>query len=53
MRTALSLIIVAALGSVAGANVYKSKAGKVSIDIPKKWQVTATDELIRAASADN
>jgi len=53
MRIALSLVILGALASVAGANVYKSKVGKVSIDIPKKWQVTATDELIRAASADN
>lgn len=53
MRTALSLVILAALASVANADVYKSKAGKVSVDIPKKWQVTATDELIRAASADS
>lgn len=54
MRVALlSLLILALVGGVAGANVYKSKAAKVSIDIPKKWQVDAKDELIRAASANS
>ncbi|HEY5950838.1 MAG TPA: hypothetical protein VIV40_35340 [Kofleriaceae bacterium] len=54
MRTAyLSLIVLALCGGVAGANVYKAKTGKVSIDIPKKWTVNATDELIRASSPNN
>ena len=54
MRTlALSLIgLVLAVG-IAGADVHKSTAAKVSIDIPKTWQVDAKDELIRAASANN
>jgi hypothetical protein len=55
MRTLFSLVILfglVAVGSVADATVYKSKAGKVSIDVPKKWTVNATDELIRAASAN-
>src|SRR5687767_7094628 len=49
----LALLVVLLLTGVAGADVYKSKAAKVSIDIPKKWSVTATDELIRAASPNN
>lgn len=54
MRVALlSLLILALAGGVAGADVYTSKAGKVSIAIPKQWQVNATDELVRAASANN
>jgi hypothetical protein len=56
MRVVLSLVVfvlVAGLGGVARAEVYKSKAAKVSIDIPKKWTVDAKDELIRAASANS
>lgn len=54
MRVALlSLLILALLGGVAGADVYKSKAAKVSVSIPKKWQVDAKDELIRAASPNS
>lgn len=53
MRVALlPLLILALVGSAADADVYKSKVGKVSIDVPKKWQVDAKDELIRAASAN-
>src|SRR5687767_10458458 len=51
MRWAVLFVIL--LVGVASADVHKSQAGKVSIDIPKKWQVTATDELVRAASANN
>jgi hypothetical protein len=54
MRVALLPLLVLAgitVGrGVAGADVYKSKVGKVSIDIPKKWQVDAKDELVRASS---
>jgi len=54
MRTALSIIMtLLVLGSTAGAEVYKSKVGKISIDIPKKWSVTAQDVLIRAASPNS
>lgn len=47
------VILLALLAGTAGADVYKSKAGQVSIEIPKKWQVTATDEIIRTASPNN
>jgi hypothetical protein len=47
------LVLLFALTSVASADVYPSKAGKVSIDVPKAWSVNATDELVRAASPDN
>lgn len=50
MRTLLALIVLAALATTAGADVYKSKLGKISIDIPKKWTVDAQDGLIRASS---
>jgi hypothetical protein len=53
---ALSVAVLVGLVAVAGvarADVHTSKAGKVSIDIPKKWSVNETDELIRAASPDN
>jgi hypothetical protein len=53
MRILLLLIVLALAGGVAGAEVYKSKVGKISIDIPKKWTVNASDGLIRAASANN
>ena len=49
----LSLLIVALIGTFASADVHKSKLGKVSIDIPKPWQVIAKDELVRAASPNN
>jgi hypothetical protein len=54
MRVALLPLLVLAgvslAAGVASADVYKSTAGKVSIAIPKKWQVDAKDEMIRAAS---
>ena len=53
MRLALAVLIALTTTSVARADVYPSKAGKVSIDIPKKWSVTASDELVRAASPDS
>jgi hypothetical protein len=53
LLTLLIVALVTLLGGIAGADVYKSKAGRVSIDIPKTWQVDATDELIRAASANS
>ena len=53
MRTLLSLVVLGALAHVAGATVYKAKTGKVQIDIPKKWTVSAGDDLIRSSSADN
>jgi hypothetical protein len=53
MRLPLSLLIVLLAAGVASANVYKLKAGKVSVDIPKKWSVDAKDELLRAASPNN
>src|SRR5688500_7537196 len=46
----LALVCFLLVTGVAGADVYKSKPGKVSIDIPKKWQVEAKPELIRAVS---
>jgi cell division protein YceG involved in septum cleavage len=54
MRAAfVVLLLLTGLGS-ARADVHPSKAGKVSVDIPKKWSVVnATDELVRAASPDN
>jgi len=39
--------------ALARADVYASKAGKVSIDIPKKWSVKATDEIVRATPPTN
>jgi hypothetical protein len=53
MRLGLSLVCLVLLGGVAGAEVYKSKVAKVSLEIPKGWMVDAKDELIRAASANN
>jgi hypothetical protein len=53
MRILLLLLALVAAPTVAAGDVYKSKAGKISIDIPKKWTVTAEDSLIRAASANN
>lgn len=47
------LCVLCLFVTVAGATVYPSKAGKVSIDVPKKWNVTAKDELIRASSENN
>ncbi|HTL36274.1 MAG TPA: hypothetical protein VL326_24245 [Kofleriaceae bacterium] len=49
----LVLVLLMGLTGLAHADVYASKAGKVSVDIPKKWSVNATDELIRAASPDS
>src|ERR1041385_6574799 len=49
----LVLVLLIAMTAIAHADVYPSKAGKVSVDIPKKWSVNATDELVRASSADN
>jgi hypothetical protein len=53
MRLVLVLLIALTATRVAHADVYPSKAGKVSVDVPKAWSVNATDELIRAASPDN
>ncbi|HEX5060377.1 MAG TPA: hypothetical protein VFV99_13510 [Kofleriaceae bacterium] len=53
MRTLLTLVIVALICGVAGADVYKSKAGRVSIEVPKKWSVMAQDDLVRGASPNN
>ena len=51
MRAAFLVLLV--LTGLAHADVHASKAGKVSVDIPKKWSVVnATDELVRAASPD-
>jgi hypothetical protein len=49
----LVFVFLLALTATARADVHASKAGKVSVDIPKTWTVTATDELVRAASPDN
>jgi hypothetical protein len=47
------LLLLTGIGS-ARADVHASKAGKVSVDIPKKWSlINGTDELIRAASPDS
>jgi hypothetical protein len=48
-----ALLVLLMLAGAAHAEVYSSKAAKASIDIPKTWNVTATDELVRAASPDN
>jgi hypothetical protein len=48
-----ALVVLCLLAATAHADVHASKAGKVSIDLPKKWSVNATDELVRASSADN
>lgn len=53
MRVALVLLLMLTLGGGhAHAEVHASKAGKASIDVPKKWAVVAKDELIRAVSPD-
>ena len=51
MRLALIALLLAP--ALAHADSYTSKAGKVSIDIPKKWTVKATDELVRATPPSN
>jgi hypothetical protein len=53
MRAALVVLLL--LTGIATADTHASKAGKVSIDLPKKWPVAgaATDTLLRAASPDN
>ncbi len=43
-----SLLVIA--GRPAAADVHKSKAARVSIDVPKAWRVKATDDLVRAES---
>ena len=48
----LSLVVLMLLVGVARADVHKSNAGKVSIDIPKKWTVDAKDDLLRAQPPD-
>ncbi|HUS31053.1 MAG TPA: hypothetical protein VMZ53_21230 [Kofleriaceae bacterium] len=53
MRLVLVLLFALVSTRAAHADVYPSKAGKVSIDVPKKWTVNATDELVRASSPDN
>jgi hypothetical protein len=50
MRILILALVLSLAPRAAGAEVYKSKVGKVSIDIPKQWTVTAEDGLIRAAS---
>lgn len=52
MRLALALVVMM-LGTVAHADSYASKAGKVSVDVPKTWTVNATDELVRASSPNS
>jgi hypothetical protein len=49
----LSLLVLLVVAGVAGADVYKSQAGKVSISVPKKWPANVKDDLIRAASPNN
>jgi hypothetical protein len=51
MRIALLLLL--ALAGTAAADVHASQAGKVSIDIPQKWTVAATDEMVKSSSPDN
>lgn len=46
-------VTLALMTGIASADVYTSQAGKVSVDVPKKWQVKAKDDLVRAASPDN
>jgi hypothetical protein len=53
MRALVLLLTLFGLTTVASADVHASKIGKASIDIPKKWSVTAKDELVRAASPDS
>lgn len=53
MRALVLLLTLLGLTATASADVYASKVGKASIDIPKKWNVIAKDELVRAASPDN
>ena len=48
MRWAVLFVIL--FTGVATADVHKSTAGKVSIDIPKKWTADVKDDLIRASS---
>ena len=48
-----ALVVLCLLAATAHADVYASKAGKVSIDIPSKWAVNPTDELVRASSPGN
>jgi hypothetical protein len=49
----LAIVCLMMLGGVAFADTFASTAGKVSVDIPKKWSVNATDELVRASSPNN
>jgi hypothetical protein len=49
----LALVLLLAFGGLASADVHRNKAGKVSIDIPKKWTVDVKDEMIRAVSPSN
>lgn len=49
----LSLLVLVLVAGAAGADVYKSKTGKVSIRVPKKWPANVKDDLIRAASPNN
>lgn len=55
MRLALVLVFVLLTGLTGAvrADVHASKAAKASVDIPKKWTVKPTDELVRAVSPDS
>jgi hypothetical protein len=57
MRTTLlawiTVAVVVVTAGAARADIYKAKTGRVQVDIPKKWQVTAADDLIRASSANS
>ncbi|NVB79442.1 MAG: hypothetical protein HOV81_13690 [Kofleriaceae bacterium] len=53
MRSALVLFVLLATATAARADVHEVKAGKVSVDLPKKWAVDTKDDVIRAVSPDN
>jgi hypothetical protein len=53
LRRALVILSLLFAGRIAAANVYNSKAGKVSIDIPRGWPSDVKDDLIRAASPNS
>jgi hypothetical protein len=47
-----ALVVLVVLGGIAAADVHTNKAAKVSVDIPKTYKLTETDDVIRGESAD-
>jgi hypothetical protein len=48
-----SLIVLLLAAGIAHANVYPSKTGKISVDVPDAWKITETDENTKWVSPND